>query len=162
MAFLAKEQIHQREPRIHQHQRLPSIFHPLFERVNYKPGVLDIDHLSTPFWQKVNLPTAATSHLPSWFVSLRYCTTSRALALSWILEFDPLNWNILDFVSKINMSSWLSDDRAKGTCSRRGKKEECDICVKKPWLYKHNLTDQYANKKNHLFNMNCMLSSADK
>ena len=44
-----------------------------------------------------------------------YWTTSRALALSWIDELDPLNWKIFDLVSRINMSSWLRDNRAKGT-----------------------------------------------
>lgn len=62
-----------------------------------------------------HLPTAAISHFPSWYASLIYCTTSRALALSWIEDLDPLNWKILDFVSKIKTSSWLRVDRTKGT-----------------------------------------------
>lgn len=43
-----------------------------------------------------------------------YWTTSNALALSWMDELEPLNWKILDFVSRIKMSSWLSDARTKG------------------------------------------------
>lgn len=61
------------------------------------------------------LPTIATSHFPSWFLSFKNWTTSNAFALSWILEFAPLNWNILLSVSKMNTSSWFSDERAKGT-----------------------------------------------
>jgi hypothetical protein len=37
------------------------------------------------------------------------------LALSWILEFAPLNWYILFSVSKIKTSSWFNDEREKGT-----------------------------------------------
>lgn len=51
-----------------------------------------------------------------------YWTTSSALALSWMDELDPLNWNILDFVSRIKISSWLSDDRAKETCTQNKQK----------------------------------------
>lgn len=31
-------------------------------------------------------------------------------------ELEPLNWNILDLVSRMKISSWLSEDRAKATC----------------------------------------------
>lgn len=63
----------------------------------------------------VDLPTIATSHVPSWYFSFKNWITSNAFALSCIFEFAPLNWKILSLVSKINTSSWFNVDREKGT-----------------------------------------------
>lgn len=70
---------------------------------------------STKLQMHVTLPTIATSLVPSWYLSFKNWITSNALALSWILEFAPLNWKILSFVSRINTSSWFSEERENGT-----------------------------------------------
>ena len=87
----------------------------LYKKSTHKLIFLNV-HLSLPTHISiVNLPMAAISHFPLWYVSLTYWTTSNAFALSWIDEFEPLNWKIFDLVSRTKMSSWLSEDRLKGT-----------------------------------------------
>lgn len=74
-----------------------------------------------------------------------YWTTSSALALSCMDEFEPLNWKILDLVSRIKMSSWFREDRAKGTCHQQKqiklqKRHYHDmVCVCTQVLYIYNL-----------------------
>lgn len=83
-------------------------------------------------------PIEAMSHFPSWYVSLMYWTTSSAFALSWMEELEPLNWKIFACVSNMNISSWLSDDRAKTTCQKpRHQLEE---------KYDHLLCNHYLKK----------------
>ena len=61
-------------------------------------------------------PIVATSHFPPWLFSLIYWTTSKALALSCMLDLHPLKRKIFDAVSSMNTSLWFNDDREKGTC----------------------------------------------
>lgn len=94
----------------------------LYKKLTHKLIFLNV-HLSLPTHRSiVNLPMAAISHFPLWYVSLTYWTTSNAFALSWIDEFEPLNWKILDLVSRIKISSWLSEDRLKGTYHHNSRK----------------------------------------
>lgn len=65
---------------------------------------------------KRSQPIVATSHFPPCLFSLIYWTTSKALALSCMLELHPLKRKIFDAVSRMNTSLWFNDDREKGTC----------------------------------------------